>query len=184
MITVEAPPAHAMAGAPSAAVPKALADALLDNDEIIELSLKPSLLFIPGLSLPYLASIAVLAGAFELSSRGVHSEVRSTIFQLFGLAAVGVLVIAALHWASRVYVLTNRRVLCFAGILSVRARECALRRAAGARLDQDFWQRVFRLGSIQIASANAPAPEVCWTYVARPKDVHERVVRAIQRAHS
>lgn len=174
---------HAMAGAaPAAVTPVALAARLLENDEIIELSLKPSLWFIPGIALRYLAGLVLLAVGFSFAAGGMDAGLRATVFNAFSLATVATLVIAALNWASRVYILTNRRVMCFAGIVSVQVRECPLARVAAADLKQNALERPLRLGAIEVRSADAGVPAVEWTYVARPQEVHEKLLRAIQRS--
>ena len=174
---------HAMAGAaPAGVTPVALAARILDNDEIIELSLKPSLWFIPGSAARYLAGLLLLAIGFGYVGSGMEVGLRNTIFNALLLATVATLGLTALHWASRVYILTNRRAMCIAGVLSVKVRECPLARAASADLRQNGLERTMRLGTIDVRSADDSAATVEWTFVARPQEVHEKLLRAIQRS--
>lgn len=174
---------HPMAGiAPTAVTPPALADQLLDGDEIIELSLKPSLWFVAGYSGPYVAGLVLLALGFWLTSNGADPALRQAVLQLFAVLVAGVLVLGGLAWASRVYLLTNRRVMCFSGMLAVRVTECRLARVATADLVQTAAQRPLGLGNIFVTGADAQTPRVDWLWLARPRDVHERLLRAIQRA--
>jgi membrane protein YdbS with pleckstrin-like domain len=157
---------------------------LLEKNEIVELSIKPSLWFIAVVSARVVALVAILAAAVVFATRDSGLQVATYGVSLAVLAIVLRIVVASLQWASRVYVLTNRRVMRFSGILSVDIAECALTRIGGTSLHADTLQRVVRLGSVSMSPREESQPEIVWEHVARPSHIHERVVRAIRRAQS
>lgn len=157
---------------------------LLDDDEVVELSIKPSLWFIAIVSVRVVAVAVLLAAAVVLASGDSGSVFAAYFVTLATLAAVVRVVVASMQWASRVYVLTNRRVMRLSGVLTVALTECALRRVEGTRLRQDPVQRQLRLGTICVGPVGGCEAPIVWEHVARAEEIHERVVRAIRKAQS
>jgi membrane protein YdbS with pleckstrin-like domain len=185
---------------------------LLGGDEITQLTLKPSLWFIPLVSLRWVATMAVIALALAWAMQSGWTAQGLLAFQAAcSIAAIRV-GIGTLQWASHLYVLTNQRVLCFAGVLNVRVAACPLARVAEAELRSELYQRWLRLGTITLRPAPAPAPAastsafvasepssavaqtapraatltdattVRWEHLAHAADVHEAVLKAIRKA--
>ncbi len=161
-----------------------LRERVLSHDELIELSLKPSLWYVVFVSLRLVLASAIVAAAALVPAAGHWTPIAGAVIGLALLTAVGRLAVGMLQWASRLFLLTNRRVLKFKGVLQVHCTECALRRVASAELTQSWYQRTLRLGTITIESAEAGALPVVWKHVHRPRDVHAAVLRAIARAQS
>ena len=178
--TAEAPPLVKMT--PVATAKAAAKLEMLGGDEVIQLSIKPALWFIPLVSLGWIVGVAVLVVAL---ATGVHgSWAREGLFAcqaLIGVAALR-LAIATLQWASRLYVLTNRRVMRFTGVLSVRVAECPLARISAIDLQAPPYGRVLRLGSIRMQPVDTSLPAVTWDDVAHPHEVHEILERAIRKS--
>lgn len=179
-------PHSAQATAAPAAIPQlrpaALPAELLDDDEIIELSTKPSIWFIAFASGPIVLPLALVLLFARVFARASFSA--GTIAVLTQACIAGIViwtVVAALQWASRLYVLTNRRVMAFRGVVNVRVTQCRLRRISEATLRQASFERPLRLGSIMMRSADA-GQYVEWSHLARPHEIHEIVLRAVQRA--
>jgi len=167
---------------PVAAVPKARAEALelLDDDEIVQLSIKPSLWFVPIVSA---RAVVVFVGVAILLVAFAGGSFQATGVALVAvLAAVARVAIASLQWASRLYVLTNRRVMRFSGVLRVRVAACPLTRVGDARLHVSDYQRLLRLGTIRMQPDGASGDPVTWSHLSRPDPVYEIVTRAIQNA--
>ncbi len=173
---VAAPPRR-----PGLAPASAAAAEMLDGGEIIELSIRPSPWSI-GIRSFYLVFGAVLAMvALSIVIRSGASVWLALALQAT-LAAVVLRVFAAtMQWASRLYVLTNRRVLCFQGVFSVRYTACPLQQIADVTLRTEGLERTLRLGSLYMHNAEN-RHVVIWRYVARPRDVLARVQRAIHNA--
>jgi hypothetical protein len=181
-VVAEAPPAIER---PAVAAPQAAAKLeLLDGDEIIQLSIKPSLWFIPLVSAGVLGLVLVLGLALALAMRAGATPMAAMPFQVLGCVAAVRLGVAMLQWASRLYVLTNRRVLRFTGVLKVEVTECRLLKIAGVDVRFAWYGRPLRLGTIQMLSADNHARTVIWDDLARPQETHELLVRAIRKAQA
>ncbi len=176
----EAPPAVEMT--PVATAKAAAKLEMLGGDEVIQLSIKPSLWFIPLVSLGWIVGVGVLVAALAGGVRG--SWAREGLFAcqtLIGVAALR-LAIATLQWASRLYVLTNRRVVRFTGVLSVRVAECPLARISAIDLQAPPYGRLLRLGTIRMQPVDAKVPPLTWDEVAHPHEIHEILERAIRKS--
>lgn len=177
-VHVDANPAATIEEAPAARLE------LLDKDELVELSIKPSLWFIAIVSARVVALFAVLGAAVALATRESGSQVAGYAVSLAVLIVVLRVVIASLQWASRVYVLTNRRVMRFSGVLNVKLSECPLARIGQSSLQHATVQRMLRLGSIFMVPTGQDQAAIVWEHVARADQIYERVIRAIRKAQS
>lgn len=158
--------------------------AMLDGGEIIELSIKPSLWYLLISAGRFTVLCALLAVATGLAAPPASSAVGTLAITGYLVAAAARVGVAALQWASRLYVLTNRRVLRFRGILTVHVSDCPLSRVADAELHRSVSQRLLRLGSIRVEPLDKRLEAVSWEHIARPVQVHEALLRAIRRARS
>ena len=176
----EAPPAVEMT--PVATAKAAAKLEMLGGDEIIQLSIKPALWFIPLVSLGWIVGVSVLVIALAAGVRGSWAREGLFVCQaLVGVAALR-LAIATLQWASRLYVLTNRRVMRFTGVLSVRVAECPLARISAIDLLAPPYARVLRLGTIRMQPVDTDTAPLNWDDVAHPHEVHEILERAIRKS--
>lgn len=159
-----------------------LPEQLLQGGELIILLIKPSPWFIVLSSLGVLAGVALaLAFSLWLASRGFAFLGRVDLV-LLAIAICGVrLVWQFLEWLSRVYVLTDRRVLRVRGVVRVQVFETALRNVQHTVLQFTLRERLFGLGSIGFATAGTAGIEAAWTMIARPLEIHQKVVRALDR---
>jgi uncharacterized membrane protein YdbT with pleckstrin-like domain len=181
-VAAEAPPAVER---PVVAAPQAAAKLeLLDGDEIIQLSIKPSLWFIPLASAGVLGLVLLLGSASALAMRTGATPVAAMPFQVLACVAAVRLSIAMLQWASRLYVLTNRRVLRFTGVLKIEVAECRLTKIGAVDVRYAWYGRPLRLGTIQMRTGDDQARVVAWDDVARPQELHELLVRAIRKAQT
>ena len=179
----EAPPVSERPAA-LAARPKAAVRLELDGDELIQLSIKPSLWYIPLTSANILMLVAVLGVACALAMRAGATPVTVMPFQILACLAAVRIGVAMLQWASRLYVFTNRRVLRFEGVLKVSVAECRLKQIGGVDVRPSWLGRGIRLGSIHMRPADEDARAIVWADVARPQEIHELLVRAIRKAQS
>ncbi len=154
----------------------------LDNDEIIEFSIKPSLWFIALVSARWVFLLTLLAAALMVVTSGNWGWQTTVALQLIACLATARAGVATLEWASRHYVLTNRRVMCFTGVWTTAVTACPLSRISRADLRATPYERILRLGTITIATA-PDAPAMFWENVAHPAQVHEALLRAIHKSH-
>ncbi len=180
-VVAEAP---AAVKSPAIAVPKAAVRLELDGDEIIQLSIKPSLWFIAVVSIKWVLAAALLGAVVAVALRGGGTREGLVTFQLLAGIAVARVAVAALQWASQLYVLTNRRVMRFRGILSVNVVGCPLTRISAADLRMLGYERWLRLGSVHMTPVAPELPAVVWDHLAHPAEIHEHLLRAIRKAQS
>lgn len=176
----EAPPASQHA----AATPKAAARLELQGDEVIQFTIKPSLWFIPLVASRWVLAMGLLLATLTIAQRTGWTREGAIAFNV----ALGVIVLrialATLQWASKLYVLTNRRVMCFRGALNVTVTESPLAKLSAADLAMEWYQRPLRLGTIRMARTDDLKTTVLWEHLAHPTEIHERLLRAIRRAQS
>lgn len=158
--------------------------ALLDGGEIIELSIKPSawqVAIVAGRFVTACAVLFALTCAFAAPSQSLMGAAAAS---LFGVAAVLRVGEAALQWATRLYVLTNRRVLRFRGVLAVEVQECPLARVGKVELLESGVQRRLRLGTIRMSALDGDSGSCVWEHLAQPRAVYQTLLRAIRRAQN
>src|SRR5687767_11245614 len=122
------PPFIEVGGAPTEAIAATtlIPEHLLDGGEIVILAIKPSLWFVVFRSIRWLAAmvfVIVLAGFVHRKLPEINIILFIQGALLLGATRVG---FAVLQWVSRLYVLTNRRILRLTGILNVDLFECPL----------------------------------------------------------
>jgi len=151
---------------------------IICDGEVILLLLKPSLWYIVLASLRFSAAvvIGVIAGIIYL-----NANVRAwTEFGAFLIA--GRVTWAVLVWMSRLYILTDLRIVRLRGVFRADIYACPLRKIARTRLLITVRERVVGVGSIEIISADEEIPDGMWQTVAKPREVHEQIVAAVNRA--
>src|SRR4051794_31168631 len=119
---------------------------LLQDGEVILLILKPSFWFIILSSLRWGAAIAIMLVAAKIyddsipGKNGLYLEAGIFVF-------AGRLMIAVMQWMSRLYVLTDMRILRLTGIFTVDIFDCSLRKVAVTRVTYTTRERLLGLGS-------------------------------------
>jgi len=152
---------------------------LVSGDEIIHFAIKPSLWFLPLVSARWLAVAGVLG--LLASTQWLPLGYRWYLWQVGVGMAVLRLGWAILEWVSRLYILTDRRVLRIRGVFSVELFECNLTRIQNTYLTLSIGERLTGTGSVSFQTAGG-ASLASWQIVARPMEVHERLREAIHRA--
>ena len=156
---------------------------LLQGGETILLIVKPS---------PWYILLSILGPLVVLIALTVIAYVLAANATIPGLnrreaIAAGTLVLAAritwqvLEWLSRIYVLTDRRVIRRMGVLRTFTFETSLRNIQHTELIRTIRERLFCLGTVGFATAGTDVFEAFWVMVARPQAVHRRLVQAINR---
>jgi len=161
-----------------------LAGHILRDGEVVLLILKPSRWSILLTSLPFAAFVAVaaIAGNLCLEPRNPHLIIEAVAFALAAR-----IMWATLQWMSRLYIMTDFRILKLSGIFSVDVFDCPLRKVRQTRLLYSVRERLWFLGSIEILPTDSngePRPPGVWQSVRRPEEVHDRIRAAIARAKS
>lgn len=155
---------------------------LLDGDEIVILAIKPSLWFIVFMSFRWIAMATVVICLADWIARYLPWLGTRMIVQAALALAAARMGFAMLQWVSRLYVLTNRRVMRLSGILNIDIFECALTKIQNTYLTLAWYERLTGLGTISFATAGTGGVEASWANVNNPLELHERVRSAIHRA--
>ncbi len=165
------------------AVETALPAGLIQEDEVVILLLRPSLLFVALACLGSLAVIAIVMLGMAL----LAARVSWTPWTEAQAYALGVAVAAArllwqvLEWWSRVYVLTDRRVLRRVGVIRVAVFEANLRNIQHTSVFMPLRERLFGLGTIGFATSGSDVFDAFWEMIRLPFAVHKMVVETIDR---
>ena len=157
---------------------------LLDGGEIVIFAIKPSLWFIVFTSFRWLAAmLAVIVVALFAGDR-VPRVSGVFVVQSALLAAAARLVVGMMQWVSRLYVLTNRRIMRLTGVFRIDIFECLLTRIEGTVLSVAWYERVTGTGTIHFTTTPGGGVEVSWNHLDSAAEIHERVRSAIHRAKS
>jgi hypothetical protein len=163
-----------------------LAAQVLRDGEAVLLVLRPSLWFILLASLRWIAAGAVLLGVAAAFGSHYRGGMFAPPFR--GCAEAGAAIIAvrlmwaSLQWMGRLYVLTDLRLLTVSGVLRSDVYDCPLRKVACARLLRSTVDRVLGIGSVEVIPQDPEQPCALWYQVARPDEVHAKVVATLNRA--
>jgi hypothetical protein len=154
---------------------------ILRDGELVLLALKPSVWFILLSSMRFLVIVLILMIASKVFDRELPSHpiayIEAGLFLM-----VGRLMWAVMQWTSRLYVLTDLRILRIAGVFNVTIFDCPLRKIARTRLIRTFREKVLGLGSIEIIPMDEDCPFGMWQMIGKAERVHETVVATINRA--
>jgi membrane protein YdbS with pleckstrin-like domain len=156
---------------------------LIQPGEIIILLIKPSPLFILLVPLRFIAIVlACTLLAAQLQNRGFNLGLERYEIVIVALGVIGVrLFWQMLDWLSQVYVLTDQRIIRVMGVLNVQVFECPLQKIQQTDLILPLMQRLFWLGSIGFATAGTASHEAYWLMVAKPLEVHKKVIETLRR---
>jgi hypothetical protein len=173
--------AAAAAPARRSALAALLTGHVLQDGEIVLLILRPSLWYILLSSLRFAAVIAILLIAAKLRDEQLPGQnilyIEAGLFVLAGRV-----MFAVLQWMSRLYILTDLRVIRLSGVFNVELFDCPLRKIARTRLIYTMRERLFGLGSIEIIPQDENIPIGVWQTIARPRAIHDKLVATINRA--
>ncbi len=127
----------------------------------------------PQISLAFMDSVAEL-----LSLNVILSIVRWTGIVLLVAGLLGA-IIRFLRWRSTVYTVTNSRILRQTGIIGKSLVDCSLSKIQNIYMDMTILGRLFRFGTIRIATSGTAGIEIRWEYIRNPMMVHRELNEAI-----
>ena len=155
----------------------------IDDDEIIILLLRPSLLYVGLSSLASLTIIAVVTLTLALMAIRITWMPWSepAAYALGVVAAAGRVLWQCVEWWGLVYVLTDRRVMRRSGVLRVTVFDAPLRNIQHTSVFQPLRERLFSLGSIGFATTGSDVFDAFWVMIRQPFAVHKVVMETIER---
>ena len=160
---------------------------LLNRSEIIILAAKPSLWYVLLVSSRWviiLLPFSIAAWLFgQMGWLGGEAQL------LLGIALAGIIIrlsFGLLQWQSRVYILTNLRVLRIRGLLRVEMFQCHLLRLADVSLTACTAEKLLGLGTIALVSDSSDQSAAHWFNIRHPVQVRQQVLEAINalKGHS
>jgi len=166
-----------------ATIGSASIQAVLDEGEIIILQMRPSILYIPlscGTGLLIIALLAFLGAYVAKGIPAVGWTDRQALSAGVGLAALRA-GWQALEWYTRLYVLTDRRILVRSGVTRLSIFQAPLRSIRHTTLFARVRERAFRLGTIGFATSGSESFDAFWVMIRRPVTVHRQVLEAIRK---
>lgn len=164
------------------ATAQAIPAGLVEDDEIIILFLRPSPLYIILASLGQLLVIAVITLALMYVGRRFNLAYIDTIaFGLGIIIGLAQLVWQSLQWWSRIYILTDRRIIRQKGVIRPTVFEVKLRDIKHTSVFRKLRERALGLGSIGFAATGSDVFDAFWVMIRDPFTVHNTVVEAIKR---
>lgn len=159
---------------------------LVQDGETVIIACKPSLWFIllrKAGSL--LMAGAIATAAYVLDSRGVLDLGRPDAVAAAGVVCTcGLLAWLTLDRATRLYLLTDRRIVRVSGVLRQSVAEARLTDVVNLTLYRSLRERLFGLGTVVVSTAGAggAAGEFSWFMVDAPHEKAAMIREAIDRA--
>ncbi len=164
-----------------ASLAKLLASHILRDGEVVLLILRPSLWFVPLSCIQFLTVALVLTVSVRFMNIQSHATSRSLIE--CGVSAISArLVWATLQWFSRLYILTDMRLVSIAGVFQMQIFDCPLRKVVRTRVTRTDSERLTATGSIEIVPQDETSPFGEWKTIAHPVQIHDQIVAAINKA--
>lgn len=153
---------------------------LLAEDETVIFAIKPSLWSIGFVSFRTVTIATLVALVTFLVGPMLHlGEYGLYLIELCGLVVLGRVGFALLQWASRTYVLTNRRVIRIRGVLTIDIFQSSLTRIQNTFMILTLPERFFGLGDIEFTTAGTGGVEAVWRHLKHPLDIHHQLIRAM-----
>lgn len=155
---------------------------LLQPGEIIILLLKPHPLYIFLYPLKTLTIMCLLTLLGVLIARDAEAyDLAQNIVIVGSLLFTARVFWQFLEWLSRVYVMTDQRVITVAGVLRVRVTDTPLSNITHSELFFSLRERFFALGTLGFNTAGTAFTEAYWVMIAQPLEVHAKVVQTLKR---
>lgn len=176
------PAGEAMARSVAAGI---VPEAVVRDDEVIILAVRPSLWFIPLRAVPGIAmAVVIVAGlwGYEKCTGGVPYAAAAAVFAA-GLLCGGIYIaIAALRWISRLYILTNRRLLTIQGGWKPDVFECPLARISDVVAVYYGPERLLGIGSLAFTVEDNPYARPDWIHLRKADEIAREIRRAAMSA--
>lgn len=158
----------------------------LADGELVILAIRPSYWFIVLKRAGWLATMAIIWSVLAIvESLGWWDFNLFPLGMAFVVAAVAVLIWLCIDRLTRVYLLTDKRILRVSGILSRTSVEIPLHKVTTVVLHRTFTERLTRVGSILFTSAAAGGGsgggDLVWFIIDRPVSIVSTVRETLSR---
>jgi hypothetical protein len=154
---------------------------ILRDGELVVLILRPSVWFVPLSCLKFIAAVLIFMIAAKVFDD--HVPYNPFVYLETGVFLLtGRLMWAIVQWTSRLYVLTDLRILRISGVFNVNIFDCPLRKVGSLRLVSNLRERLFGVGSIEINPQDETSPPGIWQTIATPQAVLDQIEAQIRKA--
>ncbi len=156
-------------------------EAVVRGDEVIILAVRPSIWFIPLRAVPGIAmAVVIVAGlwGYEKYTGGIPYAVAAVVFTAGFLWGGMYIAIAALRWISRLYVLTDRRLLTMQGGWKPDVFECPLVRISDVVVVHYGAERLLGTGSLAFTVEDNPYARPDWIHLRSADEIAREIRRA------
>lgn len=123
----------------------------------------------------WIGGILFLIFAITSISSAAETGARIAGFIVFFLPGFFVIIYAILDQKTRTYTHTSRKVMAEVGIISRKNHEVAMRDIRSIHMSQGIVERLFGLGTVQIASAGTGGIEVEFRGIQNPAKVRDQI---------
>jgi uncharacterized membrane protein YdbT with pleckstrin-like domain len=155
---------------------------LLQPGEVIILLLKPSLWYLILAPLRTLIMIVLLSFALFYLCDYTSLPLSKHDILIAGGGLFGLRVFwQFLNWLSRIYVLTDQRIIRVKGVFQVQIFEAPLKKLQNTQMTFLVRERLFGLGSIHFYTAGTNLPEASWEMINRPLEAHQTIIRTMNK---
>ena len=153
---------------------------VLNGSEIIILAIKPSLCYVLFVSVRWLAILLPIGMVSWLSGQLGWLGMQAQVLLAMCLAGMFMrLAFGLLQWQSRVYILTNLRVLRIRGVVRVEMFQCSLLQLKDVLLTAGVAERLVGLGTIGLVKNSSGKAAACWQNIRRPEQVRRQILEAV-----
>lgn len=153
---------------------------VLEDGEIVLLTVKPSAWYVLLSSWPVLLAVGLVAVGTQLADRWFSSP-ASTSAALLICSAVACLRVfwGCIQWMGQLYVLTNVRALQVQGLTRPVTSFCLLRQVSDVTIEANAGERPLRLGSLRFEGEHV---RMQWACLAQVEAIQKTVLEAVRRA--
>lgn len=155
---------------------------LLQPGEVIILLLKPSLWYLILAPLRTLLMIVLLSYALFYLCDYTSLPLSQHDILIAGGGLFGLRVFwQFLNWLSRIYVLTDQRIIRVKGVFHVQIVEAPLKKLQHTQMTFLVRERLFGLGSIHFFTAGTDYPEASWEMISHPLETHQQIIKTMNK---
>lgn len=152
------------------------AAALLEPGEIIVGMWKPALWYVVLRSARIVIALALIAVVAAATAGSAGLDWTTPIAQIVGTLIIVRIVWVMGDWMSRVYVLTDRRVMRRRGIVNPTIYQVELRRLRRVDVSQSLPARVLGTGTVTFSQKAEGPYDAAWVLVLHPHEVRQLVM--------
>ena len=91
------------------------------------------------------------------------------------------LLVRFLRWRYTIYALTNKRVLRRTGVFNRSYLDCSLSKVQNVEVRMSFISRIFKFGTIRIATARTKGEDIEWIDVKNPIALQRQINEALEK---